>query len=211
MNIDNPAALHFIMQDDIFLLKSEAGLFEKLAAAEAVAVPVAAPDGKVAETVAASAAKTDAPEPVGVRETNTPAPISPSLQHAAKQAPAIKYRGNNKNGYVILVHYPATEWMHDAHLTALESTLKRKGIEPADTALVNTANGNFTYDEFITQLKPQKILLMGKESLPAGIPAIQFNQLQQLANCTALYTFSFGEMMDSNENKKIFWEQMKML
>ncbi len=187
MNIDNPAALHFIMQDDIFLLKREKDLYERareVAVAEVVAAPV---------VVATEASVTAVSEPV-------------------KQTPPIKYRGNNKNGYVVLVHYPGIEWMHDAHLSALENTLKRKGIEPADVAIINMAvNDGITYEDFTTQMKPLKLLLMGKEALPAGIAAVKFNQLHPLPNCTALFTFSFGEMMDSNENKKIFWEQMRAL
>lgn len=191
MNIDNPAALHFIMQDDIFLLKREREQYAERAVAEAVAMHAT----ENTETPVAEAK-----------------PITPVLQQPAKQAPGIKYRGTNKSGYVILVHYPAFEWMHDAHLTALENTLKRKGIDPSDVAIINMAlHGNLHYEEITTQLKPQKLLLMGKEALPVSIAAVTPNQLQQLPGCTALYTFSFGEMMDSNENKKIFWEQMKVL
>ena len=196
MNIDNPAALHFIMQDDIFLLKKERDLYgfgEEAPVARAVAVTA---DNKAAEQLV---------------ETKTPEPVAP-VQPAVKQIPSIKYRGANKSGYVILVHYPSEEWMDDAHLAALENTLKRKGIEPADVAIINiAAHSDIAYEEFTAQLNPQKLLLMGKESLPAGIPEIKFNQLHQLLGCTALFTFSFGEMMDSNENKKIFWEQMKAL
>jgi len=197
VNIDNPAALHFIMQDDIFLLKSEKELYGKVAVAEAVAVPVAAPT------------ETPATAPVAAK---APEPASPSVQQPVKHTPAIKYKGNNKNGYVILVHYPAVEWMHDAHLTALENTLKRKGIEPADVAIINMAtHSEVAYGEFTAQLKPKKLLLMGREALPVGIAPVELNNLHRLPDCTMLYTFSFGEMMDSNENKKIFWEQMKVL
>lgn len=198
MNIDNHAALHFIMQDDIFLLRSERELFGKATVAELVAAP---DENKPQMQVIEQASGPKVPEPA-----------TPALLQPVKQVPAIKYRGNNSSGYVVLVHYPAAEWMHDAHLTALENTLKRKGIEPAEVAIINMATQNeITFDVFIEQLRPKKLLLMGKESLPAGIAELKFNQLHQLTGCTALYTFSFGEMMESNENKKIFWEQMKAL
>lgn len=198
MNIDNPAALHFIMQDDIFLLKSERELFGKEAVAEAVA--------------AHAENKSQAPVVEQTPPPKVTEPVSPVLQQPVKQLPVIKYRGNNKSGYVVLVHYPSAEWMHEAHLTALENTFKRKGIEPAEIAIINMATqSDITFELFTEQLQPKKLLLMGKESLPPGIAAVKFNQLHQLADCTALYTFSFGEMMDSNENKKIFWEQMKVL
>lgn len=197
MNIDNPAALHFIMQDDIFLLRNERELFGKK------------------ETTAAEFAEYSPQTPPIIEPASpikAPEPVSPVLQQPVKQAPVIKYRGNNKSGYVVLAHYPSAEWMHDAHLAALENTFKRKGIEPAEVAIINMATQNdITFESLTGQLRPKKLLLMGKESLPDGIAAVKFNQLHQLADCTALYTFSFGEMMDSNENKKIFWEQMKVL
>lgn len=193
MNIDNPATLHFIMQDDLFLLRNEKALYEKVAVAEAVAVPES---NNIQARVADQA----------------PASVRPVIQQPVKQVAAIKYRGNNKSGYVVLVHYPSAEWMHDAHLTALESTFKRKGIEPTEIAIVNmAAHSDITFEVFAEQLRPKKLLLMGMESLPAGMAALKINQLHQLAECTVLYTFSFDEMMDSNENKKIFWEQMKVL
>jgi hypothetical protein len=52
---------------------------------------------------------------------------------------------------------------------------------------------------------------MGSNALPQGIASISLNRVQSLGNSMVLYTFSFDEMMDSNENKKAFWEQMKAL
>ena len=196
VNIDNPAALQFIMQDDIFLLKSEKDMFSNRAAIEERVAEAVAAEEKIAEPA----------------QTVKAVEVTPVLQQPVKQAPVIKYRGSNKSGYVVLVHYPTHEWMADAHLSALENTLKRKSIEPADIAIINMALHNgLLYEDVSAQLKPQKLLLMGKAALPAGMAAVNYNQLHQLAGITTLYTFSFDEMMDSNENKKIFWEQMKVL
>jgi len=46
--------------------------------------------------------------------------------------------------------------------------------------------------------------LPGMENLPV-------NKIQEIKNCRKLYTFSFAEMMDNTENKKVFWEQIKQL
>jgi hypothetical protein len=184
VNIDNLAALHFIMQDDIFLLNGEKELFKEVA------------DEKAA-IAGAAAVIADTPE---------------EKVMIAQPKAVIKYKGNNTSGYVILVHYPSVEWMHDTHLAALENTLKRKNIEPEDVAIVNmAAHSEITYEQVASQLKPKKILLLGKAALPAGMAAVKFNRLHQLPDCTVLHTFSFDEMMDSNENKKLFWEQMKLL
>jgi len=180
VNIDNTAALHFIMQDDIFLLNTEKDLYnKKVAVAEAV-----------------------------ITEAEEKAPVAvdtPALE-------TIKYKGSNTSGYVVLVHYPELEFIHDAHLTALENTFKRKGIEPDKVAIVNMAAHDEIGFELITaQLQPRKLLIMGNHALPAATVPVKFNQLDQLHSCTVLHTFSFDEMMDSNENKKLFWEQMKLL
>jgi DNA polymerase III psi subunit len=59
--------------------------------------------------------------------------------------------------------------------------------------------------------KPKKLLMLGKSSLPEDIELLTLNKPQQLNNCHTLFSFSFDEMMDNNENKKAFWEQMKQL
>jgi hypothetical protein len=46
-------------------------------------------------------------------------------------------------------------------------------------------------------------------ALPAGIAVPGLNSPRQLAKASVLYSFSFNEMMDSPDNKKAFWEQMK--
>jgi hypothetical protein len=192
VNIDNTTALYFIMQDDIFLLNTEKNLYNKKAAtAEAVAV---------------------------IAETEEKAPVAVDTQveeKAAVDTPVqenIKYKGSTTSGYVILVHYPGLEFMHDAHLTALENTFRRKGIEPGNVAIVNmAAHDGIAFEPIAAQLQPRKLLIMGKNAMPPAIAPVKFNQLSQLAECTVLHTFSFDEMMDSNENKKLFWEQMKLL
>jgi hypothetical protein len=206
VNIDNPAALHFIMQDDIFLLNSEKELFKERVFEEvAVAVAGDEPEATVAVAVAG-----DKPEVV-VAEAVLEKTIveEPVVTHTK---PVIRYKGSNSNGFVILVHYPLLEFMHDAHSTALENTLKRLGFELNAAAVVNMAqHTSVFFDELLGELQPQKLILMGSNALPQGIASISLNKVQSLGNSMALYTFSFDEMMDSNENKKAFWEQMKAL
>jgi DNA polymerase III psi subunit len=44
-----------------------------------------------------------------------------------------------------------------------------------------------------------------------GIGNLPLNQPVQGKKTHVLYSFSFDEMMSSNDNKKAFWEQMKTL
>lgn len=120
-----------------------------------------------------------------------------------------KYFGANKKQLLVLVHYPDAEYMDIAHRAALDSTLKRLNIDPAeDAALLNMANCNAAITALKDYFRPSKILVHGMEALPGGLsPA--FNQLCEIDGCRVLYTHSFRDMMNNNEYKKAFWEQIK--
>lgn len=165
MRVENPAALRFIIDEDLYLLNND----------------------KHAPTI----------------------PASPLVETPTAE---FKYMGDNKKSFLIIVHYADKEFIDDAHLIALENILKRKELYLDDVAILNIARHNhIPYEEIITYFKPGKLLLMGEKTLPQTISNLVLNQPKQLADCLALYSFSFDEMMTSNENKRVFWEQMKTL
>ncbi|WP_461448846.1 hypothetical protein [Mucilaginibacter sp.] len=179
MKTENPTALHFIMQDDIFLLNQDraAYTFEAEPAEQAI-------------------------------EQEEAQPVTP----VQTKQPEFNYLGGNKKNFLITVHYPGIDFMEESHLTALQNTLKRLGFEKEDIAILNlAAHEGADHEMIISYFKPQKLLLMGKNALPPYIPALKLNEQQINGNYKALFTFSFDEMMDSNDYKKIFWEQMKIL
>jgi hypothetical protein len=121
-----------------------------------------------------------------------------------------KYLGKNKKKFLIVVNYPGLEHMDTVHLAGLESTLKRLGHEQDDIALLNLASHEHTlFDEFAAFFGPEKLLILGKKALPKGFAPPPFNQPGKSGSLRVLFTFGFDEMMNSNENKKAFWEQMK--
>lgn len=145
--------------------------------------------------------------------------IPATIPEAVLQAPSIiietpsvsfNYLGKLKKHYLILVFYPGLECMPAPYLTALENTLKRLGFELDDVAILNLANYK---DAIFAQLsdffKPQKLLILGHNALPQGFEAPPINQQAEVNKARTLFTFSFDEMMDNNDNKKVFWEQMK--
>ena len=166
MKIETPAALRYIMQDDIFLLPAD--------------------KVKPAETIVEAAVKT--PDVI------------------------FKYLGSNKKNFLVLVNYTGHEFIVDAHLIALQSILSRKEYNLDDIAILNLANYIDTgFEQLATYFNPQKILVLGKAAMPAGIGALQFNEPGQIGNSVALNSFSFDEMMDNIPNKKTFWDKMKNL
>jgi hypothetical protein len=169
MNVENPLAYSFLLQDDIYLLAADKQLFQKK-------------EEPIAEAIAMK---------------QTPAPV-------------FKYLGGHKKQYLIITHYPDGDFIPAPHLAALESTLKRLGYEPDDTAIFNRANYlGAQFQEIIEYFKSQKILILGNDALPPAMDAVQLNKAEQVGNIRTLFTFSFKEMMDSQENKKAFWEAMK--
>ncbi len=175
MDIENPVALHFIMQDDLFFLDEDRKAY-----------------------------------------ANTEIVVSEPVKEAMLAEPVLEVKAveftfmGKKGSMLILVHYPALEFIHDAHLTALENILKRKDIAIGDVAILNMAkHTDAGIEDLINYFGAKKILLLGKQALPAGILPLELNAPKQLADSMALYSFSFDEMMDSPENKKAFWEQMK--
>ncbi|HEY0244573.1 MAG TPA: hypothetical protein VGC01_03345 [Mucilaginibacter sp.] len=183
MTIENPAALRFIIDDDLYLLNSD----KTLADTPAPTVAYSAPTETIVSVVAES--------------TPTETPI-----------PEFKYLGSNKKAFLIIVHYTDNEFINEAHLTALQNILKRKELELDDVAIFNTApHTTVTHDLLTGFFKPKKLLIMGKKAIPLNIVALALNQPKQLDNCMTLYSFSFDEMMSSNDHKKAFWDQMKNL
>ncbi len=139
--------------------------------------------------------------------------VVPSSPSPVKTPPqGFNFMGANKKNFLILVHYPETEFIHQPHLAALESVLTRLDLSIDDTAIVNRAKyEDASHRELADFFKPQKLLLLGGQALPDGMEPPALNQPKKINGCAVLYSFSFGEMMDNNAYKKAFWEQMKQL
>ncbi|MDB5156311.1 MAG: hypothetical protein JWR50_1018 [Mucilaginibacter sp.] len=190
MRAENPAALRFILQDDVYLLPNDKTVIKSAGnppVAEAESGPVSTPKIE---------------------------PVTPPKNEPIVETPAIQfnYLGSNKKRFLITTHYTDQEFIAADHLTALQNILKRKAHDIDDVAILNVSKNNANnFDELLNYFKPTKLLLLGKEAVPAKMEALTLNQPKQLAGCMALYSFSFDEMMDNTEYKKAFWEQMKTL
>jgi hypothetical protein len=196
VRVENPAALRFILQEDIYLLQSDT--VNQQATPEAPQ-PV---DVQPAEPVAAPVAEIKQPEPITQTLVTTPAKETP--------APTYNYLGENKKQFLILTHYANEDVIAADHLAALQSILKRKDYDMADIAILNVARTMVNnIIELITYFKPEKLLILGEAAVPAGMGVPPLNQPKKMKNGVLLHSFSFDEMMSSTDNKKAFWDQMK--
>jgi hypothetical protein len=196
---ENAAALKYIFQDEIYLLPNEKSI-ERPAVAQAAETAVTEP----------------APRPV-----NVPAQAMPGTEPtpAAQPGPVVQasvtafnYLGANKKSFLIITHYPGLDFIADEHLTALQSILKRKGFELDDVAIFNIDKAEVNnWDDLLKYFRPEKVLVLGKNAIPAKLEPLPLNQLKQLPDYALLYSFNFEEMMTNIDNKKAFWDQMKNL
>ena len=195
MKVENPVALRFILQDELYLLNTDKPLYENIV--------MAAPIAEEATPIITAAM------PIA----SQPEPVIAALQPEVKTLPvSFNYLGKNLKNFLVLVHYPDLDFIDETHLTALINIIKRKELFIDDLAIVNLAKQvNTQYDELLKFFRPTKLLVLGENALPAGISALVLNAPKSLGGVTGLFSFSFGEMMESTDNKKAFWEQMKTL
>ncbi len=189
MATDNPALLHYFLQDDLYLLNEDKNTYSG-APGQAITTPTETPVLPVAETQ-----EEQALQPL----TETP-------------KPSFKYLGGNKKQFLILVNYTTDEHIAEAHLKALESTLGRKTLAIEDVAILNTArHAANNHQHFISYFSPAKLLILGAAAIPAGLAPPQLNVIETLENRLQLFTHSFDEMLADRDKAKAFWEQMKNL
>lgn len=220
MRVENPVALRFILEDELYLLNAEKALYDQVAepapaetAAPApqntpipsVTIPSVAPEPKI---------EVKMPEAVTIPTPSVTIPsIAPEPQTEVKtQDPGFKYMGKNLQHFLVFTHYTDAEFIKAEHLAALENILKRKGLNPDDVAILNMANYSTTkFSESKLFFKPVKVLILGEQALPPDLKVLKPNKPITSNGITALYTYSFNDMMDNVEYKKTFWEQVKTL
>ncbi|MGY3215337.1 hypothetical protein [Mucilaginibacter sp. HD30] len=124
---------------------------------------------------------------------------------------SFNYEGKNKKKFLILTHYTEHEAIYAPHYTALEAILSRKGYQPDDVAILNIARNDADIHAITSYFAPEKLLILGDKAIPAAMSAPEFNRLQLISGCNTLLSFCFDDMMESTDNKRAFWEQMKNL
>lgn len=203
MKVEHPQAYQFIMQEELYLLPED-----QLSAAANPAAPTADPVSDVVAVVSAPIQ----PEATPQDEPETAAPVVMAQPVQETPKPLFNYWGENKKQFLILVNYAGVDHIPDEHRVALESILSRKGLSKDDVALLNVnTTGPVELSALTAYFNPTRLVIMGNNALPLGIGNLPLNKAIQGKKIHVLYSFSFAEMMSSNENKKAFWEQMKTL
>lgn len=216
MLAETPLALRYILPDDVYLLRNEK---LDLATAEAAQTPASVTEISAEPTSVTSTPAIEQPatpivaEPV-VKITLPPVVEIPAIPQPVVEtpAPAFKYLGGYGKQFLVMVNYAASEFMDDAHLNALESTLARLNFTRADIAILNLhQHAGKTYAEIREHFKPERTLILGETALPAGLKQPPVNQVIRAGNRSLLYSFSFTDMLGNKDNIRAFWEQVKTI
>lgn len=204
VKVENPVALRFILQDDLYLLNTDKAFYEKREILPPIVEEVSEPE--IRTQVNTPVIQEFQPE-ITPAINIVPEEVKPEVK---THEPAFNYLGKNLKNFLILVHYPNHDFIADAHLAALQNILKRKAFELDDVVILNMAKySTATIAQLAAFFKPVKLLLLGQAAIPEGMTTLALNTPKIAGSRTALYSFSFDEMMDSVDNKKIFWELMK--
>lgn len=202
LKITHPLALHFLMTDDLYSLKSDE-LTEVATAIQSVQE-----SDKVADEVA---------------EISTPIISIPKLVEetveAAKEPVVTKnepaffeYLGENNKYILILVNEPAHKSIDPKELETLANILKGKKQEIKDVALVNLNNyPKATYQELKGFFACNSIILFGIDPAQIKIEGTKLNRIASFQGTNILATFSIAEMLSNVDKKRAFWDEMKKL
>ena len=214
MKVDNPHAFRYIMQDEIYLLPQDK-----------IAKPAVTPVHEEQNSTDITAKDTEQPvvqSTVVITEQPVEIPAIPAPPVVASSQPlntvvetpkaGFNYLGSNQKNFLILVNYANEEHIATDHLAALQSMLKRKELSLDDVAILNVHRYlPVKLADLAAYFTPTRLVIMGGDSLPDGIGKLPLNQPLQGKKTHVLYSFSFDEMMGSNDHKKTFWEHMKTL
>jgi len=155
----------------------------------------------------------EAPQPQTVQpapsfaEPAAPAPLQsqtaqPSTASAERRG--LKFLGNNRRAFTILVHSPGSAFLPDDQLAFLTKILEACRMNIGDVAIVNTATAPVTITGLKQQLRPAAILLFGLEPtsirLPINFPAFR---LQPYDDCTYLSVPSLDLLVQQSEESRL--------
>lgn len=182
---NHPAALQFLMTDDLYVIK-------QTVAASSEVKPVL-PEAAVAT-----------PPPSEVKS----APVE--VKATVKEPEVYNYLGENNKYILLLVNDNTHKTLNSSHLETLLKITKAKGLELRDLAILNmhTHEGS-TFEGLKKYFVCGKIVCFGLSPQTIGIPGITLNKPEKFNDVKILATFSLAEMEDNKQKKVEFWNVMK--
>jgi hypothetical protein len=140
--------------------------------------------------------------------------VSAPLSDAAPAA--LKFLGNHRRHFTILVHSPGSAFLPDDQLSFLTKILEACRMNIGDVAIINTATAPVAITHLKQQLHPETILLFGVEPTAIRLP-INFAAFrpQPYDNCTYLSAPALDLLVQPGEEGRLLksklWVCLKSL
>jgi hypothetical protein len=182
---NHPVALHFLMTDDLYVLKDTSSI--------------------------SSEVKPILPEPiVAIPLPAEVKPLTVEVKAAVKEPEVYNYLGENNKYILLLVNDATHKTLNSAHLETLLKITKAKGLELRDLAILNMhTHAGCTFEGLKKYFVCGKIVCFGLSPQTIGIPGITLNKPGKFNDVKILATFSLSEMDDNKQKKVEFWNVMK--
>lgn len=132
---------------------------------------------------------------------------------ASSTSGTLEFLGKNAKQILLLIQEPEHKYLEESDLTFLSKILTAVNLTIADVAIVNCyENQMVNYDNLMEHLKPSKIIFFEVKSEQLGFP-LQFalHKPQTYNGQTYLASYSLKTLQANLEEKKQFWESLKLL
>lgn len=190
---EDPVALTYLMSEALF--KTEEEIQEEM-------------ESTTEETVI-----TEVKVPIAESETSAIAAATP-----AQEPQSLSFYGKNAANLLFLYELangPSDHALAATEMEAFGKILTALKLTFDDIALVNWAFQKPSVELLLNSLLPQKIVVLGTQvnlqTLGFTISAPALHQVLQFQKIPFLHSYSFEEMLDDVEKKRVFWGSLKAL
>lgn len=129
------------------------------------------------------------------------------------QQVSFNYLGSNNKNILYLVEHPTDAYFSPAAYEAFSKTILALGLSFDDIAVFNLSciTEETTFETLQHFFKATKVILAGPKPQKIGLTELSLNTSIQLEQVKVLYTYSFEEMLNDVNKKKVFWQAVKAL
>lgn len=193
LHTNDPVALRYLMSETIFDIEdgTESAVANSTAAADAISVSVAVPES------------------------------APDVVQEENKSLDLTYLGKNQSGFLFVVmdkNRPDQHRLPMTEMEAFEKTLGALQLNLDHVALFNLASitlDQVTFADVLAFFDPQKVIFLGTRIQVAGLgkvgPMLNPHQVIRYEKTEFLLTFSFSEMMNDTDKKRLFWTNLKAM
>lgn len=133
----------------------------------------------------------------------------------------LTYLGKNQSGFLFVFQdltRPDQHSLVEQEMEAFEKTLGAMQLSLDHIALFNLASiasRQTSFADVLTFFDARKVILLGTQLSIAEqgslLPALNLHEVAQQGTVEYLHTFSFAEMMNDTDKKRLFWTSLKAM